>query len=169
MTMGNRIVVMKDGIVQQVADPITLYDKPVNKFVAGFIGSPPMNFIVGRVLKINNKFFFTDENFRVRIVEDMYDKILHYEGKEIIFGIRPEDIYDKLFAIQASSDNTVKALIDVVEPLGAEVFLYITAGKSSFIARVSGNNRSEIGQDLDVVFDMANVHFFDKGTEETII
>lgn len=169
MTMGNRIVVMKDGVVHQIADPITLYDKPVNKFVAGFIGSPPMNFIVGRILKSNNKFFFTDDSFRVRIVEDMYDKISPYEEKDVIFGIRPEDIYDKLFAIQASSDNTVKAIIDVVEPLGAEVFLYITAGKSSFIARVGGNNRSEIGQDLDVVFDMASVHFFDKDTEETII
>jgi len=169
MTMGNRIVVMKDGIVHQVADPIMLYNKPVNKFVAGFIGSPPMNFVNGRIIKKDSKFFFQEAGFTVKIVQDMYDKISPYEGKEIIFGIRPEDIYDKLFMSVASSENTVKAVIEIVEPMGAEVFLYLTAGKSSLIARVSGNDRPEIGQDLDIVFDMSKIHFFDKDTEETIV
>ncbi|MDP6685952.1 MAG: ATP-binding cassette domain-containing protein, partial [Candidatus Omnitrophota bacterium] len=170
MTMGDRIVVMKDGIIQQVADPITLYDKPVNKFVGGFIGSPPMNFVDGKTIKKDSKFFFTTENgFTVKIVEDMYDKIAAYEGKEIVFGIRPEDIYDKLFVSEASPDNTVKAVVDIVEPMGAEVFLYITAGKSSLIARVGGHDRPQVGQDMDIVLDMSKVHFFDKDTEETII
>lgn len=169
MTMGNRIVVMKDGVINQVADPITLYDKPVNKFVAGFMGSPPMNFVKGRIIKKDSKFFFTDGGFTVKIVEGMYKKLAAYDNKEIFFGIRPEDIYDKLFTSQASSENTVKAVVEIVEPMGAEAFLYITAGKSSLIARVGGHDRPEVHQDMDLVFDMSKAHFFNKDTEETII
>jgi multiple sugar transport system ATP-binding protein len=180
MTMGNRIVVMKDGVIQQVADPITLYNRPVNKFVAGFIGSPPMNFIKGRIIKKESKFFFTpldsnyltgftENGFNVKIVEDMYRKISSYEGKEVIFGIRPEDIYDKLFVSEASPDNTIKAVVEIIEPMGAEVFLYATVGKRSLIARVDGHDKPEVSQDLDLVFDMAKVHFFDKDSEEIII
>jgi len=169
MTMGNRIVVMKEGVIQQVADPITLYDKPVNRFVAGFIGSPPMNFIKGSIIKKDNGFFFLMSGLKVKIVEDMYDKISPYQDKEVIFGIRPEDIYDKLFVSEASPDNTVKAVVEIVEPMGAEVFLYIKAGSNSFIARVGGHDKPEVGQDIDVVLDMSNVHFFNKDTEDTIV
>jgi len=169
MTMGNRIVVMKDGVIQQVADPIFLYNNPVNRFVAGFIGSPPMNFIDGKIIKKDGKFFFKENVFSLRIVEDMYEKISAYEDKEISFGIRPEDIHDKLFVAEASSDNIVKAAVEVVEPMGAEVFLYIIAGKSSLIARVGGRDNPEVGQDMDLVFDMSKVHFFNKDTEEVIV
>ena len=169
MTMGNRIVVMKDGIIQQVADPIALYDNPVNKFVAGFIGSPPMNFVDGRVIKKDSKLFFTDEDFIVKIVEDMYKKLMPYEGKEIIFGIRPEDIHDKLFTSMASPDDTVKGIVEIVEPMGAEVYLYLTVGKSSLIARVGGHDKPEVHQDMDLVFDMSKAHFFNKDTEEIIV
>ncbi|MBU1933535.1 MAG: TOBE domain-containing protein, partial [Candidatus Omnitrophica bacterium] len=164
-----RIVVMKDGIIQQVADPITLYDKPVNNFVAGFIGSPPMNFINGKIIKKDGKLYFTENGFKVKIVEDMYKKIMPYEGKELIFGIRPEDIYDKLFVSDASQDNMVKAVVEVIEPMGAEVFLYIKTGKNSMIARVGGHDRPEVGQDMELVLDMSKAHFFDKDTEETIV
>lgn len=169
MTMGDRIVVMKDGVIQQVADPITLYNKPVNKFVAGFIGSPPMNFIKGRIIKKDSKFYFSEDGFKVKIVEDMYPKAALYVGKEIIFGIRPEDIYDKLFVSDASQDNIVKVVVEIIEPMGAEVYLYIKTGKSSMIARVGSHDRPEVGQDMDLVFDMSNVHFFDTDTEEAIV
>lgn len=169
MTMGNRIVVMKDGIIQQVADPITLYDKPINKFVAGFIGSPPMNFVTGKVIKKYDKFYFTDHGFEVKIVEEMYSKVAPHEGKDIIFGIRPEDIYDKLFVSDAPLENTVKAVVEIIEPMGAEVFLYLTVGKSSIVARVGGHNKPEVSQDIDLVFDMSKIHFFDKSTEAVII
>ncbi len=169
MTMGNRIVVMKEGVIQQVADPITLYDKPINKFVAGFIGSPPMNFIEGAIIRKDSKFYFREDGFIVKIVEDMYKRLAPYEGKKVIFGIRPEDIYDKLFTSQASSDNTVKGLVEIVEPMGAEVYLYITAGKSSLIARVGGHDKPEVHQDIDLVFDTSKAHFFDTDTEEIII
>ena len=169
MTMGNRIVVMKEGIIQQIADPIKLYNRPVNKFVAGFIGSPPMNFVNGRIIKKEGKFYFTDSGFTLKLVEGMYGKVSAYEGKDIVFGIRPEDIYDKLFVSDASPGNTVKAVVEIVEPMGAEVFLYVAIGKSSLIARVGGNENPEVIQDMDLAFDMGKVHFFDKDTEDIII
>ncbi|MFC1624708.1 ABC transporter ATP-binding protein [Candidatus Omnitrophota bacterium] len=169
MTMGNRIVVMKDGIIQQVADPITLYDRPVNKFVAGFIGSPPMNFINGSIIKKDGRFFFKEKVFSVKIVEDMHEKIAPYEGKKVIFGIRPEDIYDKLFVQDASPDNVLKAVVEIVEPMGSEAFLYITAGSSPLIARVGAHDKPEVNQDLELVFDMSKIHIFNKDTEDIIV
>lgn len=169
MTMGNRIVVMKDGIVHQVADPITLYDKPVNKFVAGFIGSPPMNFLAGRMIKKDSKFYFDEGSFKVKIVEEVIPKVANYEGKEIIFGIRPEDIYDKLFVQEAPAENTVTARVDVVEPMGSEVYLHMATANQNFIARVGGHDKPEVNRDIDMVFDMGKIHFFDKDTEKTIV
>ena len=129
-----------------------------------------MNFIKGKIIKKGEKFFFSENGFTLKITEDMSDKISSYEGKEIIFGIRPEDIHDKLFvSSDASPDDTIKAVVEIVEPMGAEVFLYIAAGKSSFIARVGGHDKPDVGQDLDLVFDMSKVHFFDKDTEAIIV
>ncbi|MFA5335519.1 MAG: sn-glycerol-3-phosphate ABC transporter ATP-binding protein UgpC [Candidatus Omnitrophota bacterium] len=168
MTLGNRIVVMKDGVVHQVADPISLYDKPVNKFVAGFIGSPPMNFLNGRLVKIDGKHYFDEGTFKAKLVDDMVPKLTCYEGKEIIFGIRPEDIYDKLFVQEAPPENTVTARVDVVEPMGSEVYLHMVTPKQAFTARVGGHDKPEVNHDIDLVFDMSKVHFFDKDTEKAI-
>jgi multiple sugar transport system ATP-binding protein len=169
MTMGDRIAVMKDGLLQQVADPITIYDQPKNKFVAGFIGSPPMNFMQGRIIKKDGKMYFDEEKFRVKIVEDMYPKIIPYLGRELIFGIRSEDIYDKLFVSEAPPENIVRVNCEVYEPMGSEVYLYLNTGKHSFIARVGAHDRPKVNQDIDLVFDMSKVHFFDRDTEETIV
>ncbi len=169
MTLGDRIAVMKDGRVQQCADPITIYDRPVNRFVASFIGSPPMNFMDGRIIKKDRKYYFDEGKFQVKIVEDMYSKISSFEGQEITFGIRAEDIYDKLFVSQATPDNTIQATCEVVEPMGSEVFLYLNTGRHPFIARVGAHDRPEVNRDMDLVLDMSKVHFFDKKTESTII
>lgn len=169
MTMGDRIAVMKDGILQQAADPISVYDHPRNKFVAGFIGSPPMNFMHGRILKKNGKLYFDEGKIRVKLVEDMYDTMVTYAGRELIFGFRSEDIYDKLFVSEAPPENVVKVNCEVSEPLGSEVYLYLNTGKHTFIARVGAHDRPQVNQDMDVVFDMSKVHFFDKDTEETIV
>ena len=169
MTMGDRIVVMRDGVVQQVAEPITIYDKPANKFVAGFIGSPPMNFMSGKIIKPDSSLYFNEGRFRVKIVAEMVEKLLPYKDKEIIFGIRSEDIYDKLFVSQAPPENVVTVTCEVVEPMGSEVYLHLTTGKHSFIARVGAHDRPEVNQDMDLVFDMNKVHFFDPDTEKTII
>ncbi len=169
MTMGDRIVVMDKGVIQQSADPMTIYDKPANRFVASFIGSPPINFIQGRIIKKERKYFFDEGQFKVKITESMYPKLSAYEGQPVTMGIRAEDIYDKLFASEASSDNTVRAVCEVAEPLGAEVYLYLNSGKNNFIARVGAHDRPEVNRDMDVVFDMSKVHFFDQKTQETII
>ena len=169
MTMGDKIAVMKDGILQQVADPITVYDFPKNKFVAGFIGSPPMNFMKGEIIKKDGRIYFNEGNILVKLVEDMYKKIAPYIDKEVIFGIRSEDIYDKLFVSEAPPENIVRVTCEVFEPMGSEVYLYLNTGKHPFIARVGAHDRPQVNQDMDLVFDMSKVHFFDKGTEETII
>ena len=169
MTLGDKIVVMKDGKIQQCADPMTIYDKPANKFVASFIGSPPINLMNGRVIKKERKYYFDEGKFQTRIVEAMHAVMAPYEGKEVIFGIRAEDIYDKLFVSEASPENIVRAACEVVEPLGSEVYLYLNSGKHSFIARVGAHNRPEVNRDMDLVFDMSKVHFFDRETEKTIV
>jgi multiple sugar transport system ATP-binding protein len=169
MTLGDRIVVMKDGKVQQCADPITIYDKPANKFVAEFIGSPPINLMKGRIIKKERKYYFEEGKFHVKLVEEMHERMSGYEGKDIIFGVRSEDIYDKLFVSEASPENTIKATCEVVEPLGSEVYLYLNTGRHSFIARVGAHNRPAVNRDMDLVIDMNKVHFFDPETEQTII
>jgi multiple sugar transport system ATP-binding protein len=169
MTMGDRIAVMKDGILQQVADPITIYDHPKNKFVAGFIGSPPMNFMRGKITKKDGKLYFDEGKVLVRLVEEMVSKLKPYAGREIYFGIRSEDIYDKLFVSEAPSENIVRVTCEVFEPMGSEVYLYLNTGRHTFIARVGAHDKPKINQDMDVVFDMSKVHFFDKDTEETIV
>ena len=169
MTMGDRIASMCEGVLQQVADPIGIYDKPKNKFVAGFIGLPPMNFMNGRIIKKNGKIYFDEGSLQVKIVEEMFKNILPYVGKEVIFGIRSEDIYDKLFVSEAPPENIVRATCEVIEPMGSEVYLYLNTGKHTFIARVGAHDRPQVNQDMDLVFDMSKVHFFDKDTEETII
>ncbi|MFH1397601.1 MAG: sn-glycerol-3-phosphate ABC transporter ATP-binding protein UgpC [Candidatus Omnitrophota bacterium] len=169
MTMGNRIAVMNGGVLQQVADPIEVYDHPKNKFVAGFIGSPPMNFIQGRIIKKDGRIYFNEGKIQAKLVEETYKKIAPYIGKEVILGIRPEDVYDKLFVSDAPPENVVRVNCEVVEPMGSEVYLYLNTGIHTFIARVGAHDRPPVNQDMDVVFDMSKVHFFDKTSEETII
>ena len=169
MTMGDRIAVMKDGILHQVVDPITIYDHPKNKFVAGFIGSPPMNFMRGKIIRKNGKIYFDEGKIIVKLVEDMFDKMIAYIDREVIFGIRSEDIYDKLFVSEAPPENVVRVKCEVYEPMGSEVYLYLNTGKHTFIARVGAHDKPKVNLDMDLVFDMSKVHFFDKDTEETIV
>ncbi len=169
MTLGQRIVVMNDGVIQQIGDPTTVYDKPVNKFVAGFIGTPPMNFLEGKIVKIEGKFYFNEGRIKVKIAEEMAKAIAPYVGKEVFFGIRCEDIYDKLFVSEAPPENIVTLSCEVVEPMGSEVYLHLSTGKHRLIAKVGGHDRPQINQDMDLVFDMNKVHFFDKQTEKTIV
>lgn len=169
MTMGDRIAVMRDGVLQQVADPVTIYDHPKNKFVAGFIGSPPMNFMMGKIIKKDGRIYFDEGKITVKLVEEMHKKIMPYVGREIIFGIRSEDIYDKLFVSEAPPENIVRVNCEVFEPLGSEVYLYLNTGRHTFIARVGAHDKPQVNQDIDMVFDMSKVHFFDKDSEETII
>ncbi|OGX19389.1 MAG: glycerol-3-phosphate ABC transporter ATP-binding protein [Omnitrophica WOR_2 bacterium RBG_13_44_8b] len=169
MTMGDRIAVVKDGVLQQVSDPITVYDHPKNKFVAGFIGSPPMNFMRGKIIKKDGRLYFDEGKIQVKLVEEMHPKITPYIHRDVVFGIRSEDIYDKLFVSEAPPENIVRVNCEVYEPMGSEVYLYLNTGRHTFIARVGAHNKPKVNQDMDLVFDMSKVHFFDKDTEDTIV
>lgn len=169
MTLGNRIAVMKDGNILQFDTPLNVYDKPANKFVAGFIGSPPMNFINGSIIKKNGSMFFSEGDFKVKIIKSMYPQLEKYVGQEVVCGIRPENIYDKLFASNPTPDNTLKAMCDVIETMGSENYLYISAGKHPLIAVVEASNKPSVGSTLEIVFDMEKVHFFDPSDESTIV
>jgi len=168
MTMGDRIVVIHEGVFQQCAAPLELYGSPANRFVAGFIGSPPMNFIPGKIFESKGDLLFKDTTFTVKVLDAMHKQLAPYAGKEVVLGIRPEDIYDKLFAQDASDKFVVKAKVEVVEPMGAEIFLYLASGPSKFIARVTALDTASVNQELECVFDMNKAHFFDKNTEATI-
>ncbi len=168
LTLGDRIVVMEGGSIQQVADPITLYETPKNEFVAGFIGSPPMNFLRGKISSKDGDYYFTDRSVKLRLLPPHYAKIAKYRDREIVFGLRPEDIYDKIFAQDARPEFTITATVDVVEPMGSEIFLYMNAGNNNFVARVTNQDTATINQDLQIVFDMSKAHFFDAETREAI-
>ena len=169
MTMGDRIVVMRDGLIQQVADPLAIYERPANWFVASFIGSPPMNFLSGTIQAIGDKVFFNEGQFKLRVVDEMMPKLASHDGKDVKLGIRPEDLYDKLFIAEAPAESTVTATVEVVEPMGSEIYLHLKVGSHNAIARVNPQARPEVNQDLDLVFDMGKAHFFDSQTELAIV
>ena len=169
MTMGDRIVVMNKSVIQQVADPLTIYDQPANQFVASFVGSPPMNFITGTLARTADGLFFDEGTFQLRIVEEMIPPLARYEQADVLFGIRPEDLYDKLFITDAPTDCIVNSTVELVEPLGAEVYLYLKAGPQALIARVGPHDRPSMGQDIDLVFDMGKAHFFDPQSGVAIV
>ncbi len=169
MTLGDRVVVMKDGVIQQIDTPTNIYNQPVNKFVASFIGAPPMNFLEGKVVKLEKKLYFDEGNFRIRIIEGMYDALEDYVDKRVIMGVRGEDIYDKLFVSEAPPENIVTMTCEVVEHLGSEVYIYMNTGKHVLVVRMGGDANPQINQDMDFVFDMSKIHFFDKVTEKAIV
>jgi multiple sugar transport system ATP-binding protein len=173
MTMGDRIVVMNDGVIQQVAEPMDIYDNPVNLFVAGFIGSPPMNFFQGVIEQRSGALWFVETapagpGAALRINENMAGRLAGHVGKPVVFGCRPETINEKALALFAAPGQTAAAVVEVVEPMGAEVYLNLNTGAHSFIARVSGHQRASVGQTLEVAFDMTKCHFFDGTTKRTI-
>ena len=169
MTLGDRIAVMKDGNLLQLDTPLNVYNNPINKFVAGFIGSPTMNFMKGIIIKKNESLYFNEGSFKIKILEGMNDKLKAYMDKEVILGLRPENIYDKLFASNSTPDNTVAVVCDVVETMGSENYVYLSSGKHIFVAVVEASNIPSIGSMIEVVFDMKRVHFFDPASEETIV
>lgn len=169
MTLGDRIVVMKDGLIQQVDTPTSVYNSPVNKFVASFIGAPPMNFLDGKIVKKENKLYFDEGNFRVKLVDGMIGELETYVDKRVTLGVRSEDIHDKLVVSEAPPENIVTMTCEVVEHLGSEAYIHMNTGKHVLVARVGGDTSPHINQDMDFVFDMSRIHFFDKDTEETIV
>ncbi|MFC7394490.1 ABC transporter ATP-binding protein [Scopulibacillus cellulosilyticus] len=163
MTMATRIVVMKDGIIQQVGSPKEVYDLPKNVFVGGFIGSPAMNFLQAKL----SDGYVTVGDVKFKVPEGKM-KVLRDQGyinKDVILGIRPEDIHDEPVFINASKESTFTAIIDVAELMGAETYLHSRINDEAFIARVDSRNDINSGQNLELAFDMNKVHFFDTETE----
>ena len=169
MTMGEKIVVMKATEIQQISPPKELYNKPQNKFVAGFIGSPSMNFMNGKLESKKGGLYFTEEKFSVKLPDTMIDKLKSQMGTETIMGIRPEDIHDKAHATNANADNTIAATVEVVEHLGSESFVYLTTGKTPFISKMGSDAEVGVNQKIELVLDMNKAHFFDAKTEAAII
>ncbi len=169
MTMGERIVVMKDGVIQQVDDPITLYDNPVNKFVASFIGTPPMNFIDGSIISEGgNVYFVTGDSVKLPVFEQHKEKMSAYSGKKVTLGIRPENI-SAIDAIGYENMPTVNCKVKVIEPMGAETILYLDIAGSTVISRVDAHFKYSVGQEVDFAVMIEKSHFFDVDTEKVIV
>ena len=171
MTLGTRIVVLKDGIVQQIDTPQNLYNKPANLFVAGFIGSPQMNFLEAKVTLENDGVHLELENgLNIKVDSDREKKLMtgSYIGKTVIFGIRPEDIYDKPAFVEKHPETSFISHVDVYETLGAEVYLYFNIGETKVTARVSPDTETRQGDTAKFAFDLKNYHIFDKDTEVTL-
>lgn len=169
MTMGDRIVVMRDGRIQQIDTPLNLYNHPTNQFVAGFIGSPSMNFLHGRLHDNGAGLVFDEGHLRVELPATYREPLSGHVGQEVVLGIRPENIHDPDSLGRGVETAQVKAKVEVVEPMGAEVLLYLTTGKSSFVARVDPQHMPVVDQDVILAVEVGKAHFFDRETEESLL
>lgn len=169
MTMGTRIVVMKDGFIQQVDTPQHLYDLPCNMFVAGFIGSPQMNFINATVQKSGLEYTLNFDKYKIPVPADKCanGKLAAYVGKEVVFGIRPEHVHDEPEELEKAK-VTLDANVDVTELMGAEIYLYVNISGTPITARVEPTSTAQPGDKIKIAFSLDKLHIFDKDTEQTI-
>jgi multiple sugar transport system ATP-binding protein len=166
MTMGDRIVVLKDGLIQQIGTPLGLYNKPINRFVAGFIGSPPMNIMRSTIRQQNGKLVADEGDFAVVLDGKLSDVMRPYTGKDVLFGIRPEDL---VVADKAVEGQSITARVEVVEPLGAEILLYVSTKQHQITVRIPPHFEFHVGDTAIFKPAMEKVHFFDQETENSII
>src|SRR6201997_3625543 len=169
MTMGDRICVMRDGNIMQVADPLTLYRQPENRFVAGFIGSPPMNLLKGKVQRRDGTLFFAENAEKDAVVIPLTGTIQslasNYVDKNIVFGIRPENITE---SPKAGPSLPLTSTVDVAEPMGSESIVYLKVGSGYLIARIQGEHLYQLGQKLTVHLSSDKVTLFDPETQKVI-
>jgi len=168
MTMGTRIAVMKDGLLQQIDSPQALYDTPTNVFVAGFIGSPSMNFMEATLVERDGKVAVDCKDFILEVSGDKANTYRQYLGKEIIFGIRPEDTHDHEYTPPGITRALVEVRVDVTELMGNEVVVYLVAGSSQFLGRFDPRTGARVGNTMQVALNMDRMHIFDKQTELAI-
>ena len=171
MTMGDRIVVMKDGFIQQVDTPQNLYDRPVNQFVAGFMGSPQMNFIDGTLEKAESEYSFHFGEYEIKIPPEKNkdDVLRNYAGKEVVLGVRPENVHDEADFLAKVTEGIIETDVDVTELMGAEIYLYLNCAGVNITARVDPSSKAKSGDRIKVAFDLSKIHLFDKETEKTIL
>jgi multiple sugar transport system ATP-binding protein len=170
MTMGTRIAVMKDGLLQQIDSPQALYDTPYNVFVGGFIGSPSMNFFDVTLTGSNDDMYVDGGSFRLRVPPNKSQVYAGrgYLGQEVVFGIRPEDVYDPEYVAPGIYEQRMQTSVDVTELMGNEVFVYLLTGEKQFIARVDPRTKAHVGGTLDAVINMERMHIFDRDTEAAV-
>ncbi|MGA9533818.1 MAG: sn-glycerol-3-phosphate ABC transporter ATP-binding protein UgpC [Anaerolineales bacterium] len=169
MTMATRIAVMKDGILQQVDSPQNLYDYPTNVFVGGFIGSPAMNFFNARLERANGGFVVNADAFQLSVPKDKMGAYEDHIDKDVVFGIRPEDIHDPDFTPPGITPAEIDAKISVKEPMGNELILYLEKGGSRFVGRVDPRSTAKVTEDMQVVFNMENMHLFEADGDQVAI
>jgi multiple sugar transport system ATP-binding protein len=168
MTMATRIAVINQGLLQQVDTPQTLYDHPDNLFVAGFIGTPAMNFVKSRLQKSDGKLVVDCGSFKVDVPQERSGMYAAYVGKDVIMGIRPENIHDPHYIPSGIIAQTVEVKVDLTELMGNEIFLYLTSGEHNLVARVDPRTACRMGDQTQVVFNLNNMHLFDPETERVI-
>jgi multiple sugar transport system ATP-binding protein len=167
MTMGSRIAVLRDGVLQQIDSPEVLYSTPANIFVAGFIGSPSMNFFDVTVVGDADELYVQSDTFKVRVPPDKARVYVEqgYSGREVIFGIRPNDIFDPDFQAPNIFAQPVDCRVDITEMMGNEIFLYLLTGSKEFTARVDPRSKARVGNDMQAIFNMDHMQVFDRQTE----
>jgi multiple sugar transport system ATP-binding protein len=168
MTMASRIAVMNYGVLQQIDTPQTLYDHPNNLFVAGFIGSPAMNFFDAKLKKDGNNMYVETETFSVKIPDSKTDTFKPHDGKSVIFGLRPEDIHDPKYEAPGIIGEQIEGSVEVTELMGNEIFVFLKSGETDYVARIDPRTSFHMGDKVKVTFNMGNMHIFDKETEQAI-
>ena len=162
LTMADKIVVMKLGVIQQIGGPMELYNEPDNKFVAGFIGSPPMNFIVVDVVKDNGKISLKSPSFRLDVTDAQAKFLSPYVGKKVTFGIRPEDVE---YSHQPQDGKTINGNVSVVEPLGSETQVYVATDNANIVGKIDPSVIPTVGEKVALIVNMEKARFFDVDTE----
>ena len=168
MTMASRIAVMDAGILQQVDTPLNLYEHPDNLFVAGFIGSPAMNFFSAKIVSDNGNLVVDCDSFQLTIPQERNDVYRPHVGKEVTFGMRPEDIHNPKFSPPGIVPSEIAGKVDVTELMGNEIFAYLNNGAHSLVARVDPRSHYDMDEEVRVAFNMGNMHIFNKETERAI-
>jgi len=168
MTMGSRIAVLKDGILQQCDAPQVLYEKPANVFVAGFIGSPAMNFFDAKLIGSNEEMYAETDTFKVRVPPEKAAQVRQYLGQRVVFGIRPEDIADRRYRPDVSDDVCFPVKVDVVELMGSEYYLYLLTDDRSFVGRVEYRTVIHPGDEMEIALSMDHMHLFDANTTNAL-
>jgi len=171
MTMADRIVVMHDGFIQQVDTPQNLYDRPQNLFVAGFIGTPPMNFLESVIVKVGERYVARVGDADLPLLPDRlsYDKVVPYEGKDVVVGVRPENLHLDPAYLNLPTTGVLDAGVDLAELMGSEIYVYARSGETSFIAKVPPQLGVESGAKIKVAVDCNKTHLFDKETQHVIV
>jgi multiple sugar transport system ATP-binding protein len=170
MTMGTRIVCMKLGFIQQVDGPQAMYENPANMYVAGFIGTPQMNFIDGVVIEEGKDAYIKIGNSKIKMPENRAKKIVGqgYDGKEVVIGLRPEHLHDEQMYVDSMPGAVVDANVEVTELLGPEALVYCTIEGTNMIARVNPRTKARPGDVIKIALDTARLHIFDKDTENAM-